>query len=97
MLDTHDDTTQRFFSKRFDLGKRNPDWPHRHSRMRRRRNERYFLFDLIDGRIMGPPAVQKSPRSDRRGPRKMCAVLEDMVLPDRRRVRSAHGKGKLRR
>ncbi|HXQ96972.1 MAG TPA: hypothetical protein VN774_00910, partial [Candidatus Limnocylindrales bacterium] len=25
VLDTHDDTTQRFFSKTFDLGKRNPD------------------------------------------------------------------------
>ena len=25
VLDTHDDTTQRFFSKSFDLGKRNPD------------------------------------------------------------------------
>jgi hypothetical protein len=25
VLDTHDDTTQRFFSKNFDLGKRNPD------------------------------------------------------------------------
>ena len=25
VLDTHDDTTQRFFSKEFSLGKRNPD------------------------------------------------------------------------
>ena len=25
VLDTHDDTTQRFFSKDFDLGRRNPD------------------------------------------------------------------------
>jgi hypothetical protein len=25
VLDTHDDTTQRFFSKNFELGKRNPD------------------------------------------------------------------------
>ncbi|HJX96479.1 MAG TPA: hypothetical protein VJ324_12720, partial [Candidatus Acidoferrum sp.] len=25
VLDTHDDTTQRFFSKNFDIGKRNPD------------------------------------------------------------------------
>ena len=25
VLDTHDDTTQRFFAKGFDLGKRNPD------------------------------------------------------------------------
>jgi hypothetical protein len=25
VLDTHDDTTQRFFSKDYDLGKQNPD------------------------------------------------------------------------
>ena len=25
VLDTHDDTTQRFFSKTFDIAKRNPD------------------------------------------------------------------------
>src|SRR6267143_1218946 len=25
VLDTHDDTTQRFFSKDYDIGKRNPD------------------------------------------------------------------------
>ena len=46
VLDTHDDTTQRFFSKDFDIGKRNPGRAHRHSAHARRRNERNFLFHL---------------------------------------------------
>jgi len=40
VLDTHDDTTQRFFSKGFDLGKRNPDGHIDIPRMRVRAGDR---------------------------------------------------------
>src|SRR5690242_21319916 len=60
VLDTHDDTTQRFFSKDFDLGKRNPDGAIDIPRMREGGMNAIFFSIWIDGRIMGPPAVQKA-------------------------------------
>src|SRR5882672_12180705 len=60
VLDTHDDTTQRFFSKGFDLGKRNPDGHIDIPRMRDGGMNAIFFSIWIDGRIMGPPAVQKA-------------------------------------
>src|SRR5260370_30011316 len=60
VLDTHDDTTQRFFSKDFDLGKRNPDGHVDIPRMREGGMNAIFFSIWIDGRIMGPPAVQKA-------------------------------------
>src|SRR6201997_145533 len=59
VLDTHDDTTQRFFTKGFDLGKRNPDGHVDIPRMREGGMNAIFFSIWIDGRIMGPPAVQK--------------------------------------
>jgi membrane dipeptidase len=60
VLDTHDDTTQRFFSKDFDLSKRNPDGHVDIPRMRDGGMNTIFFSIWIDGRIMGPPAVQKA-------------------------------------
>ncbi|PYT76456.1 MAG: membrane dipeptidase [Acidobacteria bacterium] len=60
VLDTHDDTTQRFFSKDFDLGRRNPDGHVDIPRMREGGMNAIFFSIWIDGRIMGPPAVQKA-------------------------------------
>ncbi len=60
VLDTHDDTTQRFFSKDFDIGKRNPDGHIDIPRMREGGMNAIFFSIWIDGRIMGPPAVQKA-------------------------------------
>ena len=60
VLDTHDDTTQRFFSKTFDLGKRNPDGHIDIPRMREGGMDAIFFSIWIDGRIMGPPAIQKA-------------------------------------
>jgi membrane dipeptidase len=60
VLDTHDDTTQRFFSKTFDIGKRNPDGHIDIPRMREGGMNAIFFSIWIDGRIMGPPAVQKA-------------------------------------
>jgi len=60
VLDTHDDTTQRFFSKSFDIGKRNPDGHIDIPRMREGGMNAIFFSIWIDGRTMGPPAVQKA-------------------------------------
>src|ERR1700730_11971310 len=53
VLDTHDDTTQRFFSKGYDLGKHNPDGPVDIPRMRAGGMDAVFFSIWIDGRIMG--------------------------------------------
>lgn len=60
VLDTHDDTTQRLFIKNFDLGRRNPEGHVDIPRMREGGMNAIFLSIWIDGRIMGPPAVQKA-------------------------------------
>src|SRR5438270_4012227 len=60
VLDTHDDTTQRFFSKNFDLGKRNPDGHVDIPRMREGGLNAIFFSIWVDGRTIGPVAVQKA-------------------------------------
>jgi len=60
VLDTHDDTTQRFFSKTYDLAKRNPDGHIDIPRMREGGMNAIFFSIWIDGRVMGPPAIQKA-------------------------------------
>src|SRR6184192_3055673 len=60
VLDTHDDTTQRFFSKNFDLAKRNPDGHIDIPRMKEGGMSAIFFSIWIDGRTMGPPAIQKA-------------------------------------
>src|SRR6185369_13462594 len=60
VLDTHADTTERFFNKDFDLGKRNPTGHVDIPRMREGGMNAIFFSIWIDGRIMGPPAIQKA-------------------------------------
>jgi membrane dipeptidase len=60
VLDTHDDTTQRFFSKSFDISKRNADGSIDIPRMREGGMNAIFFSIWIDGRTTGPPAVQKA-------------------------------------
>src|SRR5579885_2648280 len=60
VLDTHDDTTQRFFTKNFDLGKRNPDGHVDIPRMREGGMNAIFFSIWIDGRTTGPQAIQKA-------------------------------------
>jgi len=60
VLDTHDDTTQRFFSKNYDLGKRNPDGHVDIPRMREGGMNAIFFSVWIDVRTIGPAAVQKA-------------------------------------
>jgi membrane dipeptidase len=60
VLDTHDDTTQRFFSRDYDLGKRNPEGHVDIPRMREGGMNAIFFSIWIDGRITGPAAVEKA-------------------------------------
>ncbi|HEX4487047.1 MAG TPA: dipeptidase [Terriglobales bacterium] len=60
VVDTHDDTTQRFFEKGFDLGKRNSEGSIDIPRMREGGMNAIFFSIWIDGRTMGAPAIQKA-------------------------------------
>ena len=96
MLDTHDDTTQRFFSKGFDLGKRNPDGHIDIPRMRDGGMNAIFFSIWIDGRIMGPPAVQKALDQIDAVHENVRKFSKDMVFArTAAEVRSAHAQGKL--
>ena len=60
VLDTHDDTTQRFFSPDYDLGKQNPTGHVDIPRMKEGGMNAIFFSIWIDGRITGPPAIEKA-------------------------------------
>ncbi len=60
VVDTHDDTTQRLFSKDFDLGARNATGHIDIPRMREGGLGAIFFSIWIDGRTMGPTAIQKA-------------------------------------
>ena len=96
VLDTHDDTTQRFFSKDFDIAKRNADGSIDIPRMREGGMNAIFFSIWIDGRILGPPAIQKAldqidavHENVRRNSKDMmfCRTADD--------VRRAHAQGKI--
>jgi len=96
VLDTHDDTTQRFFSTDFDIAKRNGDGSIDIPRMREGGMNAIFFSIWVDGRIMGPPAVQKAldqidavHENVRRNSKDMafCRTADD--------VRRAHAQGKI--
>jgi membrane dipeptidase len=96
VLDTHDDTTQRFLSTDFDIAKRNADGSIDIPRMREGGMSAIFFSIWIDGRIMGPPAVQKAldqidavHENVRRNSKDMafCRTADD--------VRRAHAQGRI--
>jgi membrane dipeptidase len=96
VLDTHDDTTQRFFSKDFDIGKRNPTGHVDIPRMREGGMNAIFFSIWIDGSIMGPPAVEKAlDQIDavRENVRKYSADM--MLARTADDVRRAHAQGKI--
>jgi membrane dipeptidase len=96
VLDTHDDTTQRFFSKNFDLGKRNPDGHVDIPRMREGGMNAIFFSIWIDGRIMGPPAVQKALDQIDAVHENVKKYSMDMVFcRTAEEVRRAHEQGKI--
>src|SRR5579859_3474192 len=96
VLDTHDDTTQRFFSKSFDLGKRNPDGHIDIPRMRDGGMSAIFFSIWIDGRIMGPAAVQRALDQIDAVHENVRKYSNDMVFTRTAEgVRSAHAQGKI--
>ena len=96
VLDTHDDTTQRFFTKDFDLGKRNPDGHIDIPRMREGGMNAIFFSIWIDGRIMGPPAVQKALDQIDAVHENVIKYSQDMVFcRTAEEVRRAHAQGKI--
>src|SRR5499425_2746165 len=96
VLDTHDDTTQRFFSKDFDLGKRNPEGHVDIPRMREGGMNAIFFSIWIDGRIMGPPAVQKALDQIDAVHENVRKNSKDMVFcRTAEEVRRAHAQGKI--
>jgi membrane dipeptidase len=96
VLDTHDDTTQRFFSKDYDLGKRNPDGHVDIPRMREGGMNAIFFSIWIDGRIMGPPAVEKALDQIDAVRQNVHKYSNDLVLARTAEdVRRAHAQGKI--
>jgi membrane dipeptidase len=96
VLDTHDDTTQRFFTNTFDIAKRNPDGHVDIPRMREGGMNAIFFSIWIDGRIMGPQAVQKALDQIDAVRENACKNSKDMVLARTAEdVRRAHKDGKI--
>ena len=96
VLDTHDDTTQRFFTKDFDIGKRNPDGAIDIPRMREGGMSAIFFSIWIDGRIMGAPAVQKALDQIDAVHENVNRYAKDFVFcRTADEVRRAHAQGKL--
>ncbi|HUE56611.1 MAG TPA: dipeptidase [Candidatus Udaeobacter sp.] len=96
VLDTHDDTTQRFFSKDYDIGKRNPDGHVDIPRMREGGMNAIFFSIWIDGRTMGPPAVQKALDQIDAVHENVRTHSKDLVFcRTAEEVRSAHAQGKI--
>jgi membrane dipeptidase len=96
VLDTHDDTTQRFFSKDYDLGKQNVGGHVDIPRMREGGMNAIFFSIWIDGRITGPPAVEKALDQIDAVRENVKKYSKDMVLARTADdVRRAHGQGKI--
>jgi membrane dipeptidase len=96
VVDTHDDTTQRFFSKGFDLGKRNADGHVDIPRMREGGLDALFFSIWIDGRITGPQAVQKALDQIDAVRENVQKYPKDIVLARTAEdVRRAHAEGKI--
>src|SRR5215468_127311 len=97
VLDTHDDTTQRFFSKAgFDMAERHSDGHIDIPRMRDGGMNAIFFSIWIDGRIMGPPAVQKAIDQIDAVHQMVRKDAKDLALcRTAAEVREAHRKGKI--
>jgi len=96
VLDTHDDTTQLFFTKDYDLGKRNLSGSIDIPRMREGGMNAIFFSIWIDGRTMGPPAIQKALDQIDAVKQNVKRFPKDMMLARTADdVRRAHEQGKI--
>jgi membrane dipeptidase len=96
VLDTHDDTTQRFFTNTYDIAKRNPDGHVDIPRMREGGMNAIFFSIWIDGRVMGPQAVEKALDQIDAVRENVLKNSKDMVLARTAAdVRRAHAQAKI--
>ena len=96
VVDSHDDTTERFFAKDFDLGKRNPGGHVDIPRMREGGMDAIFFSIWIDGRIMGPPAIAKALGQIDAVHENVNRFPKDMLFARTAAdVRRAHAQGKI--
>ncbi len=96
VLDTHDDTTQRFFSRNYDLGKRNATGSVDIPRMRQGGMNAIFFSIWVDGRTTGPQAVQKALDQIDAVRENVKKYASDLVLArTAEEVRRAHSQGKI--
>jgi len=97
VLDTHDDTTQRFFQKGgFNLAERHTDGHIDIPRMREGGMNAIFFSIWIDGKIMGPQAVEKALDQIDAVHESVRNNSKDMVFcRTAAEVREAHKQGKI--
>lgn len=96
VVDTHDDTTQRFFSRDFDLGKRNPTGHIDIPRMREGGMNAIFFSIWIDGRTLGPPAIQQALDQIDAVHQNVQKYSKDLAFAQTAdEVRRAHEKGRI--
>jgi membrane dipeptidase len=97
VLDTHDDTTQRFFEKGgFNIAERHTDGHIDLPRMREGGMNAIFFSIWIDGKIMGPPAVEKALDQIDAVHESVRQNSKDMVFcRTAGEVREAHKQGKI--
>jgi membrane dipeptidase len=96
VLDTHDDTTERLMTKDFDLGKRNPSGHVDIPRMREGGMNAIFFSIWIDGRIMGPTAIQKALDQIDIVHQNVARFPKDMLfVRTAADIRRAHAQGKI--
>ena len=96
VLDTHDDTTQNFSDNNFDLGKRNATGHIDIPRMREGGMNAIFFSIWIDGRTMGPVAIQKALDQIDAIRQNVKSHSNDLVLARTADdVRRAHEQGKI--
>ncbi len=96
VVDTHDDTTQRLMGGKFDISKRNSDGSIDIPRMREGGMSAIFFSIWIDGRIIGPSAIQKALDQIDAVHEMARKNSKDMVFcTTAEQVRQAHKAGKI--
>ena len=96
VLDTHADTPQRFLSKTYDLGKRNPDGHIDIPRMRDGGLNAIFFAVNIDDQVIGPPAVQQALDQIDAIHENVRQYRNDLAFcRTAGEIRSTHGQGKI--
>jgi membrane dipeptidase len=96
VLDTHDDTTQRFSSPKFDLGKRNATGSVDIPRMREGGMNALFFSVWVDGKTTGPVAIQKALDQIGEIHENVQKYSRDLMFArTAEEVRRAHSQGKI--